>query len=208
MTQPRAQIFSEVRRKLGRRVPPKVVWRPATQLVLLTFLALACTGILVSCGQPEEEAPSPEEVLIGAVQAFFDRDFVWLAQHASADWVAQMQSEGYSGTTRDMISEAFDVEKQLLGSTRPPPEGEVSVSNEVAAEPWANQPWTTYTFDFTLSTGGGVQEGGVILEAVGSDEAEIPYRIVAMGIEHPGTTAEGGSTALFGPYASQEFLGG
>lgn len=198
----RQRSFGFASRSRGKATVP-------TLISAILGLALFA-GLLVGCGEQEEEGPSPQDVSVQATQAFFDRDFAWLARHASSSWVQQMQSEGYSGTSQEMISSVFDEEQQLLGSVTPPPEGQISVTTEITAEDWANQPWTTYKFDYTLSSGeasGGGGEAGVILEAE-SPEAEIPYRIVAMGIEYPGTTADGGSTALFGPYANQEFLGG
>ena len=168
--------------------------------------------------EPDPEPPTPGEVAVGATQAFFDRDFEYLARHASPAWIDHLASEGYSGTPREMIAAAYKEEEQLLGSFRPPPEGEVGVLGEISYENWANQPWTTYKFKYNLYAEGPagttasevseVQEAGVILEDVGSAEATIPYRVVALGVEHPGSNAEGGQTALFGPYASMEFLGG
>ena len=148
------------------------------------------------------DVPTPEDVALNTTQAFFDRDFDYLASYASASLVEDLQGDGYGGETADMLAAAFEEEQEYGRTPRPPPEGEVYLSGEISYENWANQPWTTYRFDYTLSTGGD-GDAGVILEL--TDSAEDPYRIVAIGITHPGSTPEGGTTALFGPYASMEF---
>ena len=154
--------------------------------------------------EDSQPAPTPGEMALAATQAFFDRDHEYLADHASPALLQDLHGEGYAGTAPEMIATAFGEEQRHGGTVRPPPEGEVYLVGEISHENWANQPWTTYWFNYTLSTGGG-GDAGVILELTDSPEA--PYRIVALGVEHPGSTPEGGTTALFGPYASMEFLG-